>query len=233
MHTTTRRTAALAMGAVIALATCPGAIEPAHAKKGKGGRDAWAAQAYANAPPEATGRVEQLLVNPFGEVDGLVLDHGVLVTFPKHMGRQLASTVKRGDSVEVKGAPEAPGQVKGYVVTNRRTNRSVVVRDKPWGEVKVPGHIRRMGLKPMRADGKVRHLRHGKRGEVNGLVLSDGTVVRFPKHVSYRFASLFQVGQEVSASGYGTQNGNGRALEVTALGPAGSPPEPIYPNQTR
>jgi hypothetical protein len=201
----------------------------AHAKKDKKGKDEYlAAQAYVNAPPAAQAKVGRMLVNPFGEVDGLLLETGIVVTFPPHMGELLAAAVKPGDAVDVKGYPEMPGQIKGYVITNTRTNQAVVTHPKPPAGLKPPPHLRGVGLKEMSAQGEIRHVRHGGGGEINGLILADGTIVRFPREVSWRFASLFRVGQSISASGYGTQNAHGRALEVTALGPAGQPPQPVY-----
>ena len=82
--------------------------------------------------PAAQGKVSRLLVNPFGEVDGLLLDTGTLVTFPPHMGEQLTAAVKPGDRVEVKGFPEAPGQISGYVITPSNSNRPLMVQAKPF-----------------------------------------------------------------------------------------------------
>lgn len=200
-----------------------------HAKKDKGKKDDFfLAQTYLNAPPSAQATVSRLLVNPFGEVDGVLLDTGTLVTFPPHMSEQLAAAVKSGDAVDVKGYPEMPGQIKGYVITNSRTNQSVMVHPKPPAGMKPPPHLRGIGLKEMSAQGEIRHLRHGGKGEINGVILADGTIVRFPREVSYRFGHLFRVGQGIAASGYGTQNQHGRAFEATALGPLGQPPQAIY-----
>jgi len=114
-----------------------------HAKKDKKGKDDYfMAQAYLNAPPAAQAKVGRMLVNPFGEVDGLLLDTGVIVTFPPHMGEMLAAAVKAGDTVDVKGYPEMPGQIKGYVITNTRTNQTVVTHPKPPAGLKPPPHLR-------------------------------------------------------------------------------------------
>lgn len=202
--------------------------ESAVAKKARADRQ-WPDSAVANAgPAEERGRVGHVLVDPFGQVDGLWLESGVWVTFPKHMGGQLVAEVQAGDSVDVKGTPTQQGQLKGYVITNVRTNRSVTVEPKPRNALKTPKFVRRMGLESMSAQGMIRHLRFGERGECDGLLLSDGTVVRFPTHASYRFDSLLQVGQHVTASGFGTQNKHGRGLEVTAFGPTGRTPQPIH-----
>lgn len=224
-----RALAALILGAVLAAVLPSAGGGWAHAKKDKKGKDEYlAAQAYLNAPPAAQAAVSRLLVNPFGEVDGLLLETGVIVTFPPHMGELLAAAVKPGDAVDVKGYPEMPGQIKGYVITNTRSNQTVVTHPKPPAGLKPPPHLRGIGLKEMSAQGEIRHVRHGGKGEVNGVILADGTIVRFPREVSWRFMQLFRVGQSIAATGYGTENAHGRAFEVTALGPLGQPPQPVY-----
>lgn len=196
--------------------------------KGKGAEEYWQAQTYVNAPPAAQSAATRLLINPFGEVDGLLLDNGTIVTFPPHMGEQLAAAIKPGDRVIVKGYQESPSQIKGYVVTNATSNHSVVTLPKPPAGTEIPKHLRGAGLKEMKAQGEVRQLRFGGRGEINGVILADGTIIRFPREASYRFDGLFRIGQRIAAAGYGTQNQFGRALEATALGAEGQAPQPLY-----
>lgn len=200
----------------------------AQGKKDKGRDEYWRAQTYMNAPPAAQAKAVRLLINPFGEVDGVLLDGGMIVTFPPHMGGQLAATIKPGDLVIVKGYQESPSQIKGYVITNASSNQSVMTLPKPPAGMEMPKHLRGAGLKEMSARGEVRQLRFGGRGEINGVILADGTIVRFPRDASYRFGSLFQIGQRIAATGYGTQNQFGRALEATALGAEGQTPQPLY-----
>jgi hypothetical protein len=59
---------------------------------------------------------------------------------------------------------------------------------------------------------------HGPRGEVNGALLDDGTVLRLPPPEAYRFAALLQPGQLLVAEGIGTTNAIGRVLDVQQLG---------------
>ena len=205
-------------------------IPVAQAKKGHDNGDEFLrVQAYANAAPAAQGKVSRLLVNPFGEVDGLLLDTGTLITFPKHMGEQLAAVVKPGDMVEVKGYPEAENQIKAYVITNADSDQPLMVQPKPpKGIMEMPKHLRSIGLQAMKAQGEIQHLYHGKHGEINGLILADGTIVRFSREASFQFAPMFKIGQSISASGYGTKNQYGQAFEATALGPVGQVPQPVY-----
>ena len=200
----------------------------AQGKRGKGGKDYWRAQTFGNVEPTAQGKSVRLLVNPFGEVDGLLLDNDTIVTFPAHMGDELASVVKPGDAVVVKGYPESPSQIKGYVITSTANNQTVVTLPKPRGGIKMPKFFRRMGLKAMSAQGEVRYLRFGGKGEVNGVILTDGTIIRFKREALYRFGGLLQIGQRVAATGYGSENQFGRALEASALGAEGQPLQPLY-----
>lgn len=211
----------------VALA-CAGLPAYAQGKKGKGPDEHWRAQSYLHAPPAAQAKVSRLLINPFGEVDGLLLEDGVIVTYPAHMGAQLAAVVKPGDAVIVKGYPEAPGQIKGYVVTNAASGQSVLTLPKPPPGAEMPKHLRGAGLREMTASGEIRQIRFGRRGEINGAILADGTIVRVPSHAAQRFGALLAAGQRIAASGYGTQNQFGRAFEATALAPEGQPPQPLY-----
>jgi hypothetical protein len=61
---------------------------------------------------------------------------------------------------------------------------------------------------------------HGPRGEVNGALLEDGTVLRLPPPEAERFTILLQPGQTVVAEGSEYGNALGKAFEVSQLGPS-------------
>ena len=52
---------------------------------------------YGHSSPVAQGTVGQYLLNPHGEVDGLLLSDGTQVHFPPHMGDELVAAVKPQD----------------------------------------------------------------------------------------------------------------------------------------
>jgi hypothetical protein len=70
-------------------------------------------------------------------------------------------------------------------------------------------------------------LTRGKRGEVNGVVLSDGTFIHFPPPVGIQFTALLREGNAMAASGNGTSNQYGRSFEAAAIGPSMSQLETI------
>lgn len=179
--------------------------------------------------PLIQGKVTQYLMNPHGEVDGLLLSDGTQVHFPPHMAKDLVGTVKPDDSVSVQGYRNFDGPVvKAYTITNTQTGLSITERepgllDRPI----MPPSVRDLSLVERHAEGIVRVLLYGPRGEVNGVVLEDRSIVRVPPHAAYQVASLLQVGQPISAVGYGTENEYGRVIEATTIGAPGTPMTPI------
>jgi len=211
------------------LAACVAGITlsgPALAKKPK--HDYVLAQGYASTTPVAQAKVQRVLVNPFGEVDGFLLDGNVLVTFPAHMAAELIAVAKIGELVAVHGIRSASGQIKGLVIRNLATNQVVTEHPPAFTDRKMPKHLRAIGLKELSAQGRIVALRHGKKGEVNGVVLEDGTSVRFAKEALWTAAPLLQIGQGIAVSGYGTETTHGRGIEATALGKQGEMLQPIY-----
>jgi hypothetical protein len=173
--------------------------------------------------------VAQYLINPHGEVDGLLLDGGIQVHFPPHMGKDVAAAVKPDDQVSVQGYRTGEGPVvKAEIITNVRSGESIMEResgllDRPL----VPPPIRNLSLLERHAEGIVQVLLYGPRGDINGAVLEDRTILRIPPHAAYQFRALLQVGQSLNAVGYGTKNEYGQVIEVAALGASGAPMAPI------
>jgi propanediol utilization protein len=61
---------------------------------------------------------------------------------------------------------------------------------------------------------------HGPRGDVNGALLEDGTILRLPPDEAPRFANLLQPGQMVVAEGVAAVNALGKVLDVRQIGPS-------------
>ena len=77
------------------------------------------------------------------------------------------------------------------------------------------------------SEGRVQAVLHGKRGEVNGAILEDGTILRLPPPEAQRFAAFLTPGQSINAQGNGLVTPLGRVIDVQTIGQAGistSPP---------
>ena len=181
---------------------------------------------FSQSTPVSTGTIARLMLNPMGEVDGFLLKEDVQIKFPPHMTAELVAVVGVGDTVSIQGFTEYSGAVKAYAITNIRTGQSVV--EHPPEPNRLPRHLRGATLQEMSAQGHVTKILKGPKGDPNGVLLDDGTIVRFPPHIGFQNAQLLQPGQIFAVRGYGTQNQYGRALEATAMGPSASALQPFY-----
>jgi hypothetical protein len=168
------------------------------------------------APTTLAGHVARLLPNPNGEVDGLLLDDGTQVAIPPHLSSQLLATLKPGDGVAVTGrrAPDAP-VIRATELRNTASGKRVV-DEGPDGASQRPREP--AALTAMSADGRIAALLHTDRGDLDGVVLDNGTSVRFPPRVGIQFAGLLKTGGTLFAQGYGTSSSQGSAIEATRLG---------------
>jgi hypothetical protein len=171
------------------------------------------------------GTVSMYVVNPRGKIDGLVLNDGTQVKFPPHMSADLARTVKPNDRITAQGVREVAPVFTAFTITN--ANGQSVNEARP-AQPPPPPDLGGVNLQPMQTAGAIRAVLYAPRGEVEGAVLDNGTIVRIAPHASAEFSTLFQPGAAISASGYGTQNEFGRAFEVTQIGANGQALTSVY-----
>ncbi|RBG91306.1 hypothetical protein BRM26_03925, partial [Xanthomonas oryzae pv. oryzae] len=158
------------------------------------------------------------MLNPNGDVDGLWLRDGTQVGFPPHLSSDVKAAVRAGDNVVVQGFRLGNLPVLQLIsIRSGRSGREVVDRPPTFGPPPPPPPTPGQ-LTPLQADGKIQRLVYGPAGEVNGALVSDGTVVRMPPHLALQFADLLRVGAPLSASGFGVATPDGRAMEATQLG---------------
>lgn len=178
------------------------------------------------AMPVLTGRVQRWLINPNGEVDGLLLADGTQVAFPPHLSADAQQLLKPGDSVRVAGwrSPDAP-VVRASSLTATASGRSL--GDTPPSTsantagamaAPPPAPRERTALTAMSGTGRIARQLHTDRGDVNGVILEDGLIVRFPPHVGATFAQTVKPGATISAKGWGSRGPQGGAFEATAIG---------------
>lgn len=177
------------------------------------------------APTVAQGQVQRLLLNPYGEIDGLRLADGTLVQFPPHLSQALSAAVKPGDVVRIIGRQQAPDAVKADAIVNTRSGQTLYDQPPSAGAGLPPPHLRAQALRPQRVEGRVDAVLTGPRGEANGVLLTDGSIVRFPPE-SLRLSVL--PGAPFAADGLGTRNALGISLEATSLGTSLATLQPLY-----
>ncbi len=172
---------------------------------------------------EKKGTIEQMLMNPEGDADGFVLQDGTQVHFPPHMSAELRGAVAVKDAVEMKGVAENAKRFRAESVTNTKTGKTIkdvpphlmgAKRPHPEGP---RGPKAKERLDQLSAEGQISRQLFGPRGEVNGVILADGTVVRVGPRARDTSEASLDVGKKLRASGYGTKNESGTSLEATDL----------------
>ncbi|MEA2739766.1 MAG: hypothetical protein QOH05_3073 [Acetobacteraceae bacterium] len=164
--------------------------------------------------PAIQGKVAQYSLTPRGDVDGLILADGTEVHLPPHLGTQLVFAVKPGDAVTVHGLrARAIPMVQAMSVSNDATGATVTDngRDGPGGP--------RGTQQALTAEGRVKAQLHGPRGDLNGALLEDGTIVRLPPPEAERLAADLTPGAHLYAEGNGFAGPLGRVIEATSIGP--------------
>lgn len=176
----------------------------------------------APAPPPAgnaietvnrTTSIQRWLINPNGDVDGMILADGTQATLPPHLSARVLQIARIGEPVALSGWRE--GTVLAVREVRNVASGSRVADHGPDGP---PGPLPATGLQPMAVSSRIDMLLRGPRGEVNGALLHSGDVVRFPPPAAQAFDALLQPGRKLYARGFGTRNAQGSAFEATALG---------------
>jgi hypothetical protein len=161
--------------------------------------------------PETRGTVKQYTLTPRGDVDGFILNDGTEVKLPPHLSAQVVFTIHPGDEVSIRGLhARAIPLVDASSVTNIATGKRVVDNGPPDG----PG--RRAANQSI--SGQITALLHGKRGEVNGALLDNGTELRLPPPEADRLADWLHPGQAISVRGDVLDTAFGKIVDVRAIG---------------
>ena len=174
-------------------------------------------------PPVADGIVDRYLLNPRGDVNGLLLRDGSQMHVTLRAAQDLTKAVQPGDHVRVHGRRVSDSPlVKPDVIINVTDGRSFTV---PYRlDLPMPPREERPTVTEMNAAGTIQVLLYDHlKDVVNGALLSDGTQVRLPPDVGEHFHASLQQNMDVEVRGYGTTTPYGSALEAIAIGRKGQP----------
>jgi hypothetical protein len=140
--------------------------------------------------PQTDGTVERFLVNPHGEIDGLLLVDGLEVHVPPRLDAGLRAAVQPGTAIAVFGVRSHGVEMISAVAIKARPG--CLIADNGPPKKKHDGHEadEAAGHKPeakvfhppMGAEGVVRRMLHGPKGEPRGVLLNDGRAIRVPPH---------------------------------------------------
>jgi hypothetical protein len=170
--------------------------------------------------PSFNGKVQQFTLSPRGEIDGFVLTDGTEVKTPPHLSSSIAYAIRLGDAVTIHGLRAAAiPLLQATSITDHASGRTII--DTGPG----PGPEAAM----VEVHGSIRMSLHGARGEINGVLLTDGTVLRLPPDAAINMDTVLQPGRSVVAQGDEVLNPIGKVLEVRAIGASRAELMPVDP----
>ncbi len=163
--------------------------------------------------PETRGKVTQFLLNPHGELDGLVLNTAgstLQVHFPPHMTKQVMKHISVGNAIRVHGVKPRDANVIAAVSLTSAQGAELVDEGPQHHGPKAP----KPEGKPMDIQGEVTLSLYGPKGELRGALLDDGTSLRMPPHAAAELVDYLSPGACVQAWGNGVKNKYGRTIDV-------------------
>jgi hypothetical protein len=122
----------------------------------------------------------------------------------------------------VSGRRDAGGALAAQRITDTRSGQQLEDQPPLPGSQPLPPELRGVALSRLSVQGRVAHVTTAPRGEPDGVILADGTVIRLTPPIAQQFPTLVQTGAKVSAQGYGTRTQYGTALQATAFGSPGN-----------
>jgi hypothetical protein len=167
--------------------------------------------------PVAEGVVARYLLDPRGEIEGLMLQDGTQMHITSRAADKLLQAIKPGHHVRVHGHRQdnAP-LIQADVILNASTGTIFTV---PFRlDFPIPEQEQHLSMIEMTAEGTIEVLLfHALKGVVHGMLLSDGTQIRLPPDINEELRKSFHVGDQVVAEGNGTANEHGRCLEALSI----------------
>lgn len=159
------------------------------------------------------GTILSFTTAPRGEADGAVLDDGTVIHWPPHLEERFTGIIAKGDRVRVTGrretGPEGDTHLEVQTLTNLRTKASRQNDGPPpppprrgRGPRGPRPDIERHAAADKTVEGAIRRFTTAPRGEVDGAVLDDGTVIHWPPHLEDRFTGIVKEGDRVRVTGW-------------------------------
>jgi hypothetical protein len=118
------------------------------------------------------------------------------VKFPKHLGKQLMTAAKPGTAVTVSGFTEyGPEGTQEIHMVSLTAGTTVIYDVHTTKEVPFTEEF-------VTIESAVSDFKNNREGKMDGIFLSDNTILHLPKHSAYQLASLLKKNDHIKATGY-------------------------------
>ncbi len=177
-----------------------------------------------NQLPSFHGKVAQYDLSFRGGVDGVILADGTEVHTPRRLETEIPASVKPGDTITIHGLKARELKlVQAVSLTNDATAKTLV----DVGQEDGTDSRRRSSRSGTRtpavqgdAQGTIKMPLHDTRGDVDGVLLQDGTIVHLPPASATRLAAILVTGKPLVVHGDLNASPLGKVINASAIGPA-------------
>lgn len=157
-----------------------------------------------------SGSVKKFLINPHGDIDGLLLDDKTQVIFSAGHSKHIQEQVFLNDPVEVQGIREVGSVVSATAILNTKTDKEVNMDE-------VVSNKKPINMKDQKAQGRIEEQLFGPTGNLSGVILSDGSIVHINTDIIEESTVNMNLGQKIKVKGPGTKNKYGKALMADSI----------------
>lgn len=174
--------------------------------------------------PVKRGTLARFVPNDHGAIDGMLLTDGTEIHTPPHLSAALARAIEPGAKLEVRGIKVRGADLLVAVAIDPPKGKRIVDDGPHEG-----GHPD----KPRKDDerwayeGLIERRLHGPKGNVHGVLLDDGIVIRVPPHAAKALDRLLGAGKRIAVEGRWLDTPHGAVLRADAIGPRDDALEPI------
>jgi hypothetical protein len=178
-------------------------------------------------------KVARFLFNPKGDADGMLLANGTEAHFPPHLSKKVLKSIQPGDAVTLYGVkPRAADMIACIAIESARGER---IDDTGPPAKPKKKHAKKNGdgddasLTRVEIEDTVERALHGPKGEVRGVLLSSGRIVRFPPHAADGAGTLLRPGAPLAVRGEVRTVSDTEVIEARAWGKSKSRMKPLAP----
>jgi hypothetical protein len=169
-------------------------------------------------------KVERFLFNAHGQADGMILANGTEAHFPPHLSKTVLAGLKAGERVTLYGVkPRSADMIACVAIETADGTR--IDDGGPPPKVKKKGHGKKHDRRHDERDTEsveiadtVQRTLHGPKGEVRGVLLKGGAIVRFPPHAARAKPKMYEPGSVLAVRGEALQVEGTTIIEASELG---------------
>jgi hypothetical protein len=179
-------------------------------------------------------KVARFLFNPKGDADGMLLTDGTEAHFPPHLSDKVLQSIRPGDAVTLYGVkPRVADMIACIAIDSPRGKRiddtGPPAKAKKKGRAKKHHDAHDESLTRVEIEGAIERHLHGPKGEVRGVLLANGRIVRFPPHAAANAGKLLIPGAVLAVRGEARTVADTVVIEARAWGKSKARMKPVTP----